>query len=113
MITKMITWIHDKKINIKNLDKKDNIENDNKIIIIKVILKIKHKNYNNNCSGPCKLDSRCVLVRRIFSSGKPQGVGILEWGGDGEGMEMGRSVYEQPGTKVDGILSHQGGFPSK
>jgi hypothetical protein len=54
-----------------------------------------------------------VLVRRIFSSGKPQRVGILEWGGDGEGMEMGRSVCEQPGTKVDGILSHQGGFPSK
>jgi hypothetical protein len=26
---------------------------------------------------------------------------------------MGRSVYEQPGTKVDGILSQQGGFPSK
>jgi hypothetical protein len=23
---------------------------------------------------------------------------------------MGRSVYEQPGTKVDGILSQQGGF---
>ncbi len=54
-----------------------------------------------------------VLVRRIFSSGTPQGVGILEWGGDGERMEMGRSVYEQPGTKVDRILSHQGGFPSK
>ncbi len=54
-----------------------------------------------------------VLVRRIFSSGKPQGVGILEWGGDREGMEMGRSVYEQPGTKVDRILSRQGGFPSK
>ncbi len=54
-----------------------------------------------------------VLVRHIFSLGKPQGVGILEWGGDGEGMEMGRSVYEQPGTKVDWILSHQGGFPSK
>jgi hypothetical protein len=34
----------------------------------------------------------------------------LEWGGNGEGMEMGRSVYEQPGTKVDGILSQQGGF---
>jgi hypothetical protein len=50
-----------------------------------------------------------VLVRRIFSSGKPQGSGF--W--NGEGMEMGRSVYEQPGTKVDGILSHQGGFPSK
>ncbi len=54
-----------------------------------------------------------VLVRRTFSSGKPQGVGILEWGGNGEGMETGRSVYEQPGTKVDGILSKQGGFPSK
>jgi hypothetical protein len=35
---------------------------------------------------------------------------FLEWGGNGEGMEMGRSVYEQPGTKVDGILSQQGGF---
>ncbi len=54
-----------------------------------------------------------VLVRRMFGSGKPQGVGILEWGVNGEGMEMGRSVYEQPGTKVDGILSCQGGFPSK
>ncbi len=54
-----------------------------------------------------------VLVRRIFSSGKPQGVGILEWGGDGERMEIRISVYKQPGTKVDGILSHQGGFPSK
>jgi hypothetical protein len=30
----------------------------------------------------------------------------------GKGMEMGRSVYvyEQPGTKVDRILSQQGGF---
>ncbi len=54
-----------------------------------------------------------VLVRRIFSLEKPQGVGNLEWGGNGEGMERGRSVYEQPGTKVDGILSRQGGFPSK
>jgi hypothetical protein len=25
-------------------------------------------------------------------------------------MEMGRSVYEQPGTMVDRILSQQGGF---
>ncbi len=54
-----------------------------------------------------------VLVRCIFGSGKPQGVGILEWGGDEEGMGMGRSVYEQPRTKVDGILSHRGGVPSK
>jgi hypothetical protein len=30
-----------------------------------------------------------VLVRCIFGSGKPQGVGILEWGGGEEGMEGG------------------------
>ncbi len=51
-----------------------------------------------------------ILVMCIFSSGKPQEVGILERGVYGEGMEMGRSVYEQPGTKVDRILSQQGGF---
>jgi hypothetical protein len=28
----------------------------------------------------------------------------------GKGREMGRSVYEQPGNEVDGILSQQGGF---
>ncbi len=28
-------------------------------------------------------------------------------GGDGEGMRKGRSVYEQPGTKVDRVASHQ------
>ncbi len=42
--------------------------------------------------------------------GKPQGVRFWSGEGIGEGMEMGRSVYEQPGTKVDGILSQQGGF---
>ncbi len=35
-----------------------------------------------------------VLVRRIFSSGKPWGVGILDRGGNGEGIGRGRSVYE-------------------
>jgi hypothetical protein len=53
-----------------------------------------------------------VLVRRIFSSGSPRGQEFgmgREWGGDGNG----EISYEQPGTKVDGILSHQGGFPSK
>ncbi len=54
-----------------------------------------------------------VLVRLIFSPGNPRGSGIWDGEGNGEGMEMGRSVYEQPGTKVDGILSPQGGFPSK
>jgi hypothetical protein len=28
----------------------------------------------------------------------------------GKGMEMGRSVYEQPWTEVDRFLSQQGGF---
>ncbi len=66
-----------------------------------------------NCSESWKPDSRCRLSKVYVWLGKPQGVGILEWGGDEEGMEMGRSVYEQPGTKADGILSHRGGFPSK
>jgi hypothetical protein len=42
-----------------------------------------------------------VLVRRIFSSGKPQGVGILEWGGDGNGDGNGeislRATWDQGG----------------
>jgi hypothetical protein len=77
---------------------------------------------DSNSSGvPCTSGVACVLdlvsqicdvvlVRSTYSSGKPQGVGILEWGGNGEGMGMGRSVYEQSGTKVDRILSQQGGF---
>ncbi len=48
----------------------------------------------NFCSGPCKRNRNVVLVRHIFSLGKPRGVGNLEWGGDGEGMGRGRSVYE-------------------
>jgi hypothetical protein len=50
-----------------------------------------------------------VLIRRIFSQENRRGSGF--W--NGEGMGMGRSVYEQPGTKVDRILSRQGGFPSE
>jgi hypothetical protein len=51
-----------------------------------------------------------VLMKCISGSGRPQGVGILEWGYMGKGRELGRSVYEQPGNEVDGILSQQGGF---
>jgi hypothetical protein len=51
-------------------------------------------------------DHDVALVRR---TNKPGMLGI--WTGDG--MERGRSVYKQPGTKVDEILSRQGGFPSK
>ncbi len=41
------------------------------------------------------------------------GTGNLEWGGNEEGLRKGGSVYKQPGTEVDKILSQQGGFPSK
>jgi hypothetical protein len=67
----------------------------------------------NYCSGLVSQFCDVVLVRAHLAQENPQGVGILEWGGNGEGMETGRSVYEQPGTRVDGILSQQGGFPSK
>ncbi len=54
-------------------------------------------------------DHDVVVVRRTINLG----TGNLEWGGNGEGLRKGRSVYEKPETKVDGILSQQGGFPSK
>jgi hypothetical protein len=42
-----------------------------------------------------------VLVKCIFSSGKPQGVGILEWGvygeGDGNGEISLRATWDQGG----------------
>ncbi len=48
--------------------------------------------------SPCR---DIVLVGRTIDLGKPQGVGKLEWGRNGEGMGRRRSVYEQPGTRVD------------
>ncbi len=66
--------------------------------------------YQKNLFWTCKPVLQCPLSKAHILLGKPQGVGILGWGGNGEGMEMGRSVYEQPGTKVDGILSQQEGF---
>ncbi len=42
--------------------------------------------------------------------GDPGGSGFWNEGYMGKGREMGRSVYEQPGNEVDGILSRQGGF---
>jgi hypothetical protein len=62
------------------------------------------------CSGLVSQFCDVILVRRTFGWENPRGAGILGWGGKWEGMEMGRSVYEQPGTKADGILSQQGGF---
>ncbi len=58
-------------------------------------------------------DRDAVLARRGAcwenpKGGREFGMG-RNWGGFGEG----RSVYEQPGTKVDRIASRKGGFPSK
>jgi hypothetical protein len=58
-------------------------------------------------------DHDVVLVRRTIHLGKPRGVGKLKWGGNGEGTGRGRSVYEQPRAKVDGIAPPKGGIPSK
>jgi hypothetical protein len=52
-------------------------------------------------------DCDVVLVRRTISLGKPRGVGKLERGKNGEGMGRERSVYEQPGAKVDRIAPRQ------
>jgi hypothetical protein len=35
------------------------------------------------------------------------GVGNFEWGRTEEGLGKGRSVYEQPGAKVDWIAPHK------
>ncbi len=42
--------------------------------------------------------------------GNPRGSGFWNEGYMGWSREMGRSVYKQPGTEVDRILSQQGGF---
>jgi hypothetical protein len=52
-------------------------------------------------------DRDVVLVRRTIYLGKPRGLRNLEWGGNGEGLRKGRSVYEQPGAKADRIASRQ------
>ncbi len=74
------------------------------------------KNREKNCplEGTIFPDKRSrglevVVVRRIINLG----TGNLEQGGIGKGMRKGRSVYKKPETKVDEILSQQGGFPSK
>ncbi len=52
----------------------------------------------------CGLHCDTDQVGRTVDLGKPWGVGKLEWGGNGEGMRKGRSVYEQPGTRV-GVIA--------
>jgi hypothetical protein len=51
---------------------------------------------NSDCEvhvpDPGSRDRDVVLVRRTIRSGKPRGVGNLEWGGNGERMGRGRPV---------------------
>ncbi len=60
---------------------------------------------NNYCAG---LGSQCcdvILVKGRINSENPKGSGFLngkQMGNRWGGMEMMRSVYEQPGTRVDG-----------
>jgi hypothetical protein len=51
-----------------------------------------------------------VLMNVFLDLGDPRGSGFWNEGYMDKESEMGRSVYEQPGNKVDGILSRQGGF---
>jgi hypothetical protein len=51
-----------------------------------------------------------VFVSVYLVLGNPRGSGFWNEGYMGWSGEMGRSVYKQPGTEVDRILSQQGGF---
>ncbi len=62
------------------------------------------------CAGSCEPGSRCRPNECIFGSGRPRGSGFWNEGYMGKGRELGRSIYEQPGNEVDGILSQQGRF---
>jgi hypothetical protein len=60
--------------------------------------------YGTNSIGVLDLVTQVrdvILVRCIFSSGKPQGVGILEWGvygeGDGNGEFRLQATWDQGG----------------
>jgi hypothetical protein len=56
-------------------------------------------------------DRDVVLVRHTISSGKPRGVGNLEWGGDGEGEVSLRATCGQGGR--DRITPKEGFQVSK
>jgi hypothetical protein len=54
------------------------------------------------CKRTYGLGSQCRPNECLFGSGKPQGVGILGRGPDGQVREIQGSVYEQPKEEVDG-----------
>ncbi len=53
-----------------------------------------------------------ALIKCIFGSGKPRGVGILGGRVYEPSEELGKLVYEQPGNEVDGSC-HRRRVPSK
>jgi hypothetical protein len=55
-----------------------------------------------NCARSCEPSSKCRPNECIFGSGRPRGVGILEWGVYEPGEGNGKLVYEQAGYEVDG-----------
>ncbi len=63
--------------------------------------------YMDPVPDPGSRDRDFVLVSAGLLGTPKGGIGNLEQGGDGEGMRKGRSVYEQPGTKVDRVTSRQ------
>jgi hypothetical protein len=54
-----------------------------------------------------------ILMNVYLDLGNPGRSGFWSEGCMGKGMETGRSVYEQPGNKVDRILSRARRVPSK
>jgi hypothetical protein len=54
-----------------------------------------------------------VLVRRIFSSGRPPEVVNLKWGRNGKGMRGGGQFTSNLGPRWTGSHHAKGGFPSK
>jgi hypothetical protein len=71
----------------------------------------------SNCAGLRNQSCDVVLVKGALTWENHKGSGASEWETDGEqtgsrwgGMEMRRSVYEQPGTRVDGSYRSKEGL---
>jgi hypothetical protein len=76
------------------------------LVLRAITIKSNNDSYDSKAITVPDLGSRdrdVVLVRCTIDLGKPRGSQI--WNGVGRGK--GRSVYQQPGTKVDRIASRQ------
>jgi hypothetical protein len=105
--TEICIWMHDqiehvrfskarRKNFLENYDKNDYIKIDVKKLFF---FKSKQKLFRTMWSR----DRDVVLVGHTIDLGRPRGSG--NW--SVEGMGRGRSVYDQPGTRVDGIAPHK------